>query len=261
VYCHNAQNFADDSKYTKIVARRMIQMTQHINVDWQAHVQQTGVTCFTCHRGQPVPEKIWFKALPQDKKANFIGNKNEQNTPADSVKGASLPYDPFSHYFKDAAPIRVAGDTALPTGNRQSIQQAEFTYGLMVHMSDSLGVNCTYCHNSRSFGDWSQSPPQRVTAWHGIRMVRDLNVDYMEDLTAVFPVERRGVTGDVAKVNCATCHQGAYKPLYGAEMAKHHPELSTLVQVVAGAGTGQSAGTEAAVAATAAAVTAKSKKK
>jgi mono/diheme cytochrome c family protein len=26
--------------------------------------------------------------------------------------------------------------------------------------------------------------------------------------------------GDVAKVNCATCHQGAYKPLYGASMLK-----------------------------------------
>ena len=34
-----------------------------------------------------------------------------------------------------------------------------------------------------------------------------------------------GPTGDVAKVNCATCHQGAYKPLYGAPMAKDYPEL------------------------------------
>ncbi|MGA0927264.1 MAG: photosynthetic reaction center cytochrome c subunit family protein, partial [Burkholderiaceae bacterium] len=34
--------------------------------------------------------------------------------------------------------------------------------------------------------------------------------------------------GDVAKVNCSTCHQGAFKPLYGAEMAKHYPELQTV---------------------------------
>ena len=27
-YCHNVQNFADDEKYTKVVARRMIEMTQ-----------------------------------------------------------------------------------------------------------------------------------------------------------------------------------------------------------------------------------------
>jgi photosynthetic reaction center cytochrome c subunit len=30
----------------------------------------------------------------------------------------------------------------------------------------------------------------------------------------------------VAKVNCATCHQGAYKPLNGAKMLKDFPELS-----------------------------------
>jgi len=260
VYCHNPQNFAEDSKYTKIVARRMIQMTQHINVDWQAHVQQTGVTCYTCHRGEPVPSRIWFTAPPQKKGADFIGNKNAQNTPADTVKGASLPYDPFTEYFKEAKPIRVAGDTALPTGNRHSIQQAEFTYGLMMHMSDSLGVNCTYCHNSRSFGDWAQSPPQRGRAWYGIRMVRDLNVDYMEGLTGVFPPHRLGELGDVAKVNCATCHQGAYKPLYGASMAKDYPELSTLVQVVAGAGAGAQAADSKALAATAAAVSAGGKK-
>ena len=40
-------------------------------------------------------------------------------------------------------------------------------------------------------------------------------------------------SGDVAKVNCATCHQGAYKPLYGAAMAKHYPELGKLSAVAA----------------------------
>ncbi|MFM7972662.1 MAG: photosynthetic reaction center cytochrome c subunit family protein, partial [Betaproteobacteria bacterium] len=97
-------------------------------------------------------------------------------------------------------------------------------------------------------------PPQRTTAWYGIRMVRDLNLEYMEDLTSVFPAERKGPLGDVAKVNCATCHQGAYKPLYGAKMAKDHPELTTLVQVVAGAGAGGGAGDAKAVKAAADAV-------
>lgn len=63
-YCHNVENMADDSLYTKTVARRMLQMTRHINADWKAHVQQTGVTCYTCHRGQPVPANIWFTAPP-----------------------------------------------------------------------------------------------------------------------------------------------------------------------------------------------------
>ena len=31
--------------------------------------------------------------------------------------------------------------------------------------------------------------------------------------------------GDSPKLNCATCHQGAYKPLNGAKMASEFPEL------------------------------------
>ena len=53
-----------------------------------------------------------------------------------------------------------------------------------------------------------------------------LNQEYMVPLTDTFPANRRGPQGDVAKVNCATCHQGAYKPLFGAPMAKDFPELS-----------------------------------
>jgi photosynthetic reaction center cytochrome c subunit len=224
-YCHNPENMADDSLYTKVVARRMIQMTQSVNANWGSHVQQTGVTCFTCHRGQPVPQFTWYSAPPQDLKANFIGDKAEQNTPARSTTLATLPYDSFSYFLKQDYPIRVAGTEALPYGNRSSIKQAEFTYALMVHMSDGLGVNCTYCHNSRSFGAWAESPPQRVNAWYGIRMVRDINNTYLEPLANVFPENRKGELGDVAKTNCATCHQGAYRPLFGASMLKDYPEL------------------------------------
>jgi photosynthetic reaction center cytochrome c subunit len=226
-YCHNPANFAEDAKYTKVVARRMLQMTQTINTEWKPHVAATGVTCWTCHRGNPVPEKIWFKAEGQDMRSNFIGNLNGQNHPSRMVVGTSLPNDPFSAYLLGAQPIRVNGATALPTGNRASIQQAEHTFGLMTHFSNALGVNCTYCHNTRSIGTWEGSPPQMATAWHGIRMVRAVNNDYLAGLTDVFPAQRKGVTGDVAKVNCATCHQGAYKPVFGAQMAKDYPELLT----------------------------------
>jgi photosynthetic reaction center cytochrome c subunit len=64
-----------------------------------------------------------------------------------------------------------------------------------------------------------------VNAYHGIRMVRELNNEFIVPLSPVFPANRLGPTGDVAKVNCATCHVGAYKPLYGESMAKNHPEL------------------------------------
>lgn len=225
VHCHNVQNFADDTLYAKVVARRMLQMTQTINADWQRHVGKTGVTCYTCHRGEPVPKEVWFQPLMPKGANDFAGNKAGQNAPAETVGLAALPNDPFTPFLLNGENIRVAGTEALPAGNRQSIKQAEWTYGLMMHMSKSLGVNCTQCHNTRSLGSWENSSPPRLTAWHGIRMARALNQEFLVPLTDTFPANRRGPAGDVAKVNCATCHQGAHKPLYGAEMAKFHPEL------------------------------------
>jgi photosynthetic reaction center cytochrome c subunit len=124
-------------------------------------------------------------------------------------------------------PIRVEATAALPaSANTGNIKSAEQTYGLMMHMSKALGVNCTYCHNSRQFAAWEQSTPQRATAWYGIRMVRELNNHYLDALASVLPANRKGPGGDVAKVNCETCHQGVYKPLFGQSMLKDYPELT-----------------------------------
>ena len=224
-YCHNAQNFASDEKYTKVVARKMLQMTRKINADYKSHVAETGVTCYTCHRGNNIPKNVWFTAKPEARSDGLIGDRAGQNTVSVAGAYSSLPEDPFTPYLLEAKDIRIIGETALPTGNRHSIKQAEWTYSLMSHMSTSLGVNCTYCHNSRSFASWETSPPQRSTAWYGIRMVRDLNNEYMTPLTSVFPAHRLGPTGDVGKANCLTCHQGAYKPLYGKSMVKDYPGM------------------------------------
>ena len=225
VYCHNPANFAEDSKYTKVVARRMLQMTRTINSQWKSHVAETGVTCYTCHRGQPVPEQVWFRSNPQPYGSNFIGDKAGQNSPDPVVNLSSLPNDPFTPFLQGKEDIRVNGPTALPSGNRHSIKQAEWTYGLMTHLSQALGVNCTYCHNTRSFQSWEGNPPQRAVAWYGIRMARSLNNDYLEPLAKTFPTHRKGELGDVAKTNCATCHQGVYKPLNGTPMVPNYPEL------------------------------------
>ena len=233
-YCHIGENFADDSKYTKVVARRMIQMTQRVNADWKPHVAATGVTCYTCHRGNPVPANIWFTAAPQDKRANFLGNLNGQNTPSSVVAGSSLPNDPFTPYLSQDKPIRLNSSTALPTGNRTSIQQAEHTFALMTHFSKSLGVNCTYCHNSASFRNWDMSSVQRVTAWYGLRMTAVANRDYVTPLTNVIPAVhsvtganqyRKGPMGDPYKINCATCHNGQNKPMNGVSMRPIAPAL------------------------------------
>jgi photosynthetic reaction center cytochrome c subunit len=36
---------------------------------------------------------------------------------------------------------------------------------------------------------------------------------------------RLGAMGDAPKAQCSTCHNGVYKPLYAAQMAKHYPAL------------------------------------
>ena len=222
-YCHGA-NMATDDKYTKVVARRMLQMTRHLNTDWKNHVANTGVTCYTCHRGNAVPKNVWFTA-PEVAQSGLAAGNAGQNMPSPGIGLASLPYDPYTRLLLGDQNIRVISDDALPDGNRTSIKQTEGTYALMIHFSQSLGVNCVYCHNSRSFAVWDASTPKRTTAWYGIRMARDLNNNYLEPLKTVFPAHRLGVMGDVAKVSCGTCHQGVFKPLYGESMAKDYPEL------------------------------------
>jgi photosynthetic reaction center cytochrome c subunit len=226
-HCHAGANLADDSKYQKVVSRRMIEMTRHINGDWNAHVGKTGVTCYTCHRGQHVPAETWKTAAPGQRSGpgSLLGNDFGQNKAKPSIALASLPYDPFTGVLDGKEVIRVNGPQALPSGYKMPIQTAERTYSLMNHLSKSLGVNCTYCHNTHSFQSWD-GPPQRVTAWHGIQMARDLNVAYMKPLTGTFPKTSLGPTGDVAKVYCATCHQGQNKPLGGVAMAVDYPAFA-----------------------------------
>ncbi len=203
-YCHNLANLAADTLpsgepiYTKIVARRMIQMTRHINAQYPEHVANTGVTCYTCHVGKPLPNGLWFYASQND----------------------------YLRHYLDRDGARVITRVIEPSDdNRSSVKQTEWLYALMISQSTALGVNCTYCHNSRAFSSWEQAPPQRVTAMHGIYMTRDINTNFLAPLEPVYPAVRLGAMGDAPKAQCITCHNGAYKPLYGAQMTKDYPAM------------------------------------
>jgi photosynthetic reaction center cytochrome c subunit len=185
-YCHNTANFAADSNkgqpiYTKLVSRMMLRMTRRINSDYTQHVAGTGVTCYTCHRGQPLPKGLWF-----------YSNENQI----------------LRHYL-----------------DRDDIRQTYNTYALMVTQSNALGVNCTYCHNSRAWTSWEESTPKRVVAYYGAAMLRDMNMNYLNPLQPVYPRSRLGEHGDAPKAQCITCHNGVYKPMYGAKMVKDYPAL------------------------------------
>jgi photosynthetic reaction center cytochrome c subunit len=228
-YCHaDGEEMSSDSLYTKVVSRRMLQLTLHINTNWKDHVGDTGVTCYTCHRGNPVPANIWFEDASAMASMGMLQAPSLQNKPNPETASSSLPVDYLGDISSETAQIRVIGQTPLPIRGEtgRSIQATERTYGLMMHMSQSLGVNCTYCHNSRVFSDWSESSPQRVTAWHGLAMARDINLNYLIPLQPVYPANRLGALGDAPKANCATCHYGVNKPLYGAQMLSQFPSLA-----------------------------------
>ena len=242
-YCHNPNNMASDEIYTKVVARRMLQMTARINAEWTSHVQQTGVTCYTCHRGNPLPANSWARHDIPPRAAGLSAGQAGQNLAKASVGYSSLPYDPFTPFLSNAANIRVQTPAPRVTPVKPGTKDTEWTYGLMMHMSTSLGVNCTYCHNSRAWYSWEESPPQRTNAWHGIRMVRDVNNNYIDPLQPVWAehpngpgnggptTSRLGPHGDPLKVNCATCHQGAYKPLLGVSMLQDYQELKLVTKL------------------------------
>lgn len=223
-YCHNAPDYASDTKYTKRVAREMLRMTRHINTDWTQHVAATGVTCYTCHRGKPVPARTWYSAPDRAVDGSMV-SRSATRLPTGAAGNTALPIQALDDYLLHDDNVRIIGPTALQGGNRHSVLQARDTYALMMVMSESLGVNCTFCHYTPAFYSWENSTPQRATAWYGIRMVRDLNNSIMLPLTAQLPPERLGPTGDVPKIYCATCHQGSNKPLYGVPMLKDYPEL------------------------------------
>ena len=225
-YCHNPANLASDDIYTKVVSRRMFQMTQNINAEWSDHVGGAGVNCYTCHRGNNVPEYIWFEN--HDPQKYFVGWSNGQNRPGTEVAYTSLPSEPFTRYLtsSEGSVARVASDSPFPGEGGAAIADAEETFAVMASMSQALGVNCTYCHNTQSFQEWSISTPMRTTAWHGLEMVRDINSSYLIPLGSEYPDNRLGPHGDAPKGYCATCHQGQTKPLNGDDAVSDYPSLS-----------------------------------
>lgn len=230
-YCHVPTDLSSDDVYTKVVSRRMIEMTQSINGDWDSHVGANGVNCYTCHRGNNVPEYIWFEnSGAQSAMATYAGNLRGQNQPTAENGYTSLPLNTERAHLTSSSTdrVRVIPAGMHPTGEGgATIEETESVYGLMMHLSQSLDVNCTYCHNTASFQEWQTSNPARTTAYHGIDMVRAVNQDYLIPLQGEYPDNRLGETGDAPKANCMTCHQGNSKPLNGGNAIAGYPELAS----------------------------------
>lgn len=226
--------FESADNYQTAVGHVMITMTQNINENWDGHVnanKEVGVTCFTCHRGQPVPSDIWFKATPVVKAAEGWAAVQNRVTPLSSF--TSLPSDALETFLLDYGTISVHDLESRVAGipgkdDYPGIQHAERTYALMNYVANSLGVNCNFCHNSRAFYDGAQVTPQWGTESLGIQMVQEINNEYLVPLEGLYPPERLGpVHQDAPKAACKTCHKGYQQPLQGTNVIGDWPELAT----------------------------------
>jgi photosynthetic reaction center cytochrome c subunit len=227
-YCHGDEgDFASDDYYPKVVARNMIQMTWAINEDWDVHVAETGVTCWTCHRGENVPLNVWFSPEPLNDWAGPSAMFQNQATPANY--STALPVDALQTFLLESEqPVGVHGTTPRTPGRPgASIYHTYETFALMQHFSNGLGVNCTYCHNTRAFAEIDQATPQWSVAQLGRGMTQEINNEHILPTQELLTATRLGPLGDVAKVNCTTCHQGAPKPLLGGSMLPDWPELAS----------------------------------
>ncbi len=230
-FCHQDGDWASDAKPQKIAARLMLQMTRDINANWSNHVSPAGVTCYTCHRGQAVPAETWFPQPPKPQR-RFVAQQQPYQESADTVR-KFFPDAGWSEYLLQDEPIAAQSPTALPSGQVHATAEVKRIYEMMMQLSEGMGVNCTYCHNSRAFADWSQSTPQRWTAHYAFEQTRQINNDYLlklaeqvpmtrqrlhETSLPVLPAEETGTMAGNGFVVCATCHNSEPKPMGGADV-------------------------------------------
>jgi photosynthetic reaction center cytochrome c subunit len=212
--------------YQQQITARHIEMTRAINAEWEAHVGPAGVNCNTCHRGNLVPENVWFLPVPNSRWAG--PSARYQNAAMAANYSTALPVDAMATYLLDPdSQVNVHGYTSRDEdgSSNASIYKTYQTYSLMQHFANSMGANCTYCHNTRAPADPAGHTPAWATAQLGRQMTIDINNAWILPEQDLLPPERLGPLGDVAKVNCTTCHVGAPQTFGGASAIQNWPEL------------------------------------
>ena len=237
-FCHAGKDPAEDTP-RKSAAQLMIQMTQTLNANWRDHLGEQGVTCYTCHRGQNIPSAVW--ALRDTKlPPPFIAKQDDWNETATTVRDF-FPVASAAEYLLQDTPGRAQSYTALPSTGPKELVVVKRLYEVMMQMSDGIGVNCGYCHNSRAFFDWGQSTPARWTGANGIHMTQAINNDFLQKLHAampqsmevagsgrppITPLAESGPQNGNGFVNCQTCHYSSPHPLPGQNLLAGFPALA-----------------------------------
>ena len=237
-FCHAGNDFASDAKPQKIAARLMLSMTRTINADWSNHVAPAGVTCYTCHRGQPIPAETWFPQEPKPVKP-LVALQQPYNEAADTVR-KFFPDTGWALFYVGDENISAGSNSVLPDNQVHAVIVVTRIYEMMMQLSDGMGVNCGFCHHSRAFADWSQSTPQRWTAHYALEQIRDLNNRFLLKLADAIPMKRirvhetslpvlpaveAGIQSGNGLAVCAPCHYSQPKPMGGADVISTYPSL------------------------------------
>ncbi|MBH9536772.1 photosynthetic reaction center cytochrome PufC [Novosphingopyxis sp. YJ-S2-01] len=230
-FCHQAGEPYSADNPRKEIARQMLVMTRTVNANWTNHVGSQGITCFSCHAGKNLPDSRWFVDAPLvPPEGGIVGKPQPWNTKAKTIR-EFFPTRPNRMFLLEGKGIGKTQQAQhplvhpeVPESPQHDRDYAEQVYILMMQMSDGLGVNCTYCHNSRALFDWSQSPPNRLNGYSGIAMTTMMNQNYLAKLAPLTETKLLGKMGDSAKADCKTCHQGQEKPT-GGMINVYYPAL------------------------------------
>ncbi|MBK7894495.1 MAG: photosynthetic reaction center cytochrome c subunit [Anaerolineaceae bacterium] len=195
-YCHNVANFAADGAEIgddvvaarKDNARQHLQMVADLNQNWLTQLadiegkQPSGaqIICATCHLAEPLPV-----AWPE----NLHALPDEYRLPLDDL------------------------DVLLVTGNLDvSLDAVQYNQHTMYHMSESLGVGCTHCHNSRYFPDWEQ--PAKYYALTMLQMSQYIRENYQDSMNGQEP-------------SCFLCHRNQVRPPGAVQAEVFLPDVLT----------------------------------
>lgn len=191
-YCHNVNNFADDSNPNKVKARAMLLMSGDLNRSFVSKLPVSvggyNITCATCHNGKPK-----FETYPTQ----------IQNTLPNDYR---LPLD-----------REYPGGLVITGRKDKSLDEVELNQYTMYHMNLSLGQGCTFCHNARYFPATGVKEGGRDQKQHAIwmlQMAKHINDNYKPIMANQTP-------------SCWMCHQGNTVPPGAAKAGQVPDVLST----------------------------------
>jgi photosynthetic reaction center cytochrome c subunit len=247
-YCHNINNFASEEYPQKANARAMLRLVNDVNSQFIVNLPNwkgNYVQCATCHNSQAVGMEAFGEQFaksvppiqvvvdPLDQAGLPIldpAQKPEQVRDPLLLKDAILyyvanyqvwkPYDP-------ADPDSGRGSLALTYEEGRTQDQVTVNQNVMNYMSWSLGVGCTYCHNSRNFVAYETDPvglpnPQyaynKRKAQQMLQLTTWLQANWTNYGANPYPtipdhgaseLTYRNLQGQFYNVpGCYTCHQG-----------------------------------------------------